>query len=262
MTEFCTLASSSGGNCAFLRCDNESFLIDAGISCRAIVNGLKQLNAQPQDIDGIFITHEHSDHIKGLKVFLKKYSIPVYSSAEVLDYLAQNDLVPQNAVLREMYGAVCNDFSAAIRCFDTPHDSVHSVGYRIETKSGAVGIATDLGHMTDEVRNNLLGCKAVLIESNYDRNMLECGSYPYYLKRRIMGTNGHLCNDDCAAELYKLVENSTEHILLGHISRENNLPDLAHSTAVQALNLCGVRENIDCTVFAAPRSEISTVHSF
>ena len=94
MTEFCTLASSSGGNCSFLRTDNESFLIDAGISCRAIVNGLKALDSRPENINGIFITHEHSDHIKGLKVLLKKYAIPVYSSPEVLEYLIHNDLVP------------------------------------------------------------------------------------------------------------------------------------------------------------------------
>ncbi len=262
MTEFCTLASSSSGNCAFLKADGESFLIDAGISCRAIVNGLKLLNAQPNELNAVFITHEHSDHIKGLKVFLKNYKIPVYSTPEVLNYLAKNDLVPADAVLREMKDNRCDDFSAQIISFDTPHDSVHSVGYRIHTKSGAVGIATDLGYMSDEVRENLYGCKTILIESNYDRAMLECGSYPYYLKRRIMSDRGHLCNDDCAGQLYTFIENSAEHILLGHISRENNLPHLAYATAVQALSECGARENTDFTVVAAPASEMSPVYRF
>ncbi len=260
MTEFCTLASSSGGNCSFLRTDNESFLIDAGISCRAIVNGLKALDSRPENINGIFITHEHSDHIKGLKVLLKKYAIPVYSSPEVLEYLIHNDLVPVNAVLRDIAESKNQFESTEISYFDTPHDSVHSIGFRFDTLSGSVGVATDLGFIPEHVRDNLNGCKILLIESNYDKNMLSCGNYPYYLKRRIMGSHGHLCNDDCAGELHSFVESGTEHILLGHISRENNLPDLAHSTAVQALNEQGVREDVDCTVIAAPRFECSEIY--
>lgn len=262
MTQFCTLASGSSGNCSFVRTDGESFLIDAGISCRAIVNGLKTADALPQEIDGIFITHEHSDHVKGLKVFLKKYRVPVYASPEVLEYLAANDLVPPDAILFEMTKSTKLHFSAGISCFDTPHDSVHSMGYRIDTKDASIGIATDLGYMTDSVRKSLNGCKIVLIESNYDKNMLACGSYPYYLKRRIMGEKGHLCNDECAGELYGLVENGAKHILLGHISRENNLPYLAHSTAIEELSKYGVRENVDCTVCAAPRYERSEIYGF
>ncbi len=259
MTEFCTLASGSSGNCAFLRTDDESFLIDAGISCRAIVNGLKSVNANPQEINGIFITHEHSDHIKGLKVFLKKYDVPVYSSPEVLNYLAVNDLVPSNSQLCEIAGAYTGS-SASVAYFDTPHDSVHSIGFRIDTKSGSVGIATDLGYMPDEVRLKLNGCKIILIESNYDRGMLECGEYPYYLKRRIMGNRGHLCNDECANELYSFVQNGAEHIILGHISRENNIPDLARNTAVQALLERGAHEDDDYTLCAAPRYEACAVY--
>lgn len=259
MTEFCTLSSGSSGNCAFGRVGNFSFLVDAGISCRAVMNGLGSIGADPGGLGGIFITHEHVDHIRGLRVLLKRIHVPIYASPEVLDYLWEHDLAgcqcpmipisPQHPV--EFDGGV-------VRCFDTPHDSVHSLGFRIETHSGIrLGIATDLGFISDTVRENLDGCQMVLLESNYDLSMLQTGSYPYMLKRRIMGQRGHLCNDECAKELSLLIEGGTSHILLGHISAENNHPELAYQTAVCALAGEGKQVDRDYILQSAPRYEHS-----
>lgn len=258
LAKFFTFASSSGGNAYYLGSCGCGILIDAGISCRAIVSGLKSRDIQPESLSGILLTHEHIDHVKGLSVFLSHYPIPVYASAAVLKFLVANNLVPFNALLHELdeHGELIG--SMMVVPFSTSHDSVGSFGYRIITSDEhKFSICTDTGYLTDEAKNGLIGSDVVLIESNYDKNMLATGPYPYSLKRRIAGEKGHLSNTDCAVFLPELVRSGTTYFILAHLSKENNIPALAVETSVSELSMAGIRRDSDYRLFAAPRNELS-----
>ena len=236
----------------------EGILIDCGISCRGITSALKNRGIDPDSLLGILITHEHIDHVRGLSVFLSHHSVPVYASAPVLRYLSSNGLVPFNAVLNEIdeHGQLIGKM--LVKPFRTSHDSVGSLGYSVITPDEhRISICTDTGYLTDDAREHLLKSEAVLIEANYDNGMLDFGPYPYSLKRRIKGPSGHLSNTDCAAFLPELVRSGTVHIVLGHISKENNTPDVAVQTCVAELSMSGLRRGTDYVIFAAPRSELS-----
>lgn len=227
-------ASGSSGNCMLLSNGDTHILIDAGISMRRIESSLRQADLTVRDIGGVLITHEHSDHISGLKMLLKHYEVPVYAPRtiaarlrgmlpEIEDML---NVIPVNTPFR-LEGL-------SVRAFHTPHDTDESVGYRIEGR-GSFAIATDMGHVTDEVRAGLCGADTVLIESNHDLEMLSYGAYPVYLKRRILSDRGHLSNPDCAALAAYLADNGTSKIILGHLSRENNRPGIAMAESGRAL---------------------------
>lgn len=258
MAKFFTIASGSSGNSSFVGASGEGILIDCGISCRGITSALKNRGIDPDSLSGILITHEHIDHVRGLSVFLSHHSVPVYASAPVLRYLSSNGLVPFNAVLNEIdeHGQLIGKM--LVKPFRTSHDSVGSLGYSVTTPDEhRISICTDTGYLTDDAREHLLKSEAVLIEANYDNGMLDFGPYPYSLKRRIKGPSGHLSNTDCAAFLPELVRSGTVHIVLGHISKENNTPDVAVQTCVAELSMSGLRRGTDYIIFAAPRSELS-----
>lgn len=263
MARFCTLASGSSGNAAYVGSSGSAVLVDLGISCKAAVTALKELNLEESHLEGILITHEHIDHIRGLKVFLKSRRLPVYASAEVLDYLASHDYLSAHTSAEEIKPGKTQIGSLQVECFDTSHDSVHSLGYRITMPDERrVTVATDLGVLDTQVRYYLLKSDLVLLESNYDTRMLETGSYPYHLKRRISGKNGHLSNDDCAAQLPELIHNGTTRIVLAHLSKENNLPALAYQTALSELTLEGMEEGKDFQLSVAPRYSPSPLTVF
>lgn len=253
MARFCPLFSGSSGNSAFVGNSNEGLLVDAGVSCKRILDALAAREIELDTIRGILITHEHSDHIKGLKVLTKRLNVPVYSSALVLNYLAENGCVAPGCELREL--APVNEIAGMqVTPFHTPHDSIDSMGFRIETAdSRVISIATDLGVVTEEVHEHILGAHLVMIESNYDKRMLECGTYPYFLKQRIKSSHGHLSNDDCAGQVSELVQSGTTRIFLAHLSRENNLPQLALEHTKCSLDAAGAREEFDYLLQVAPR---------
>ena len=258
MAKFFTIASGSSGNSSFVGASGEGILIDCGISCRGITSALKNRGIDPDSLSGILITHEHIDHVRGLSVFLSHHSVPVYASAPVLRYLSSNGLVPFNAVLNEIdeHGQLIGKM--LVKPFRTSHDSVGSLGYSVITPDEhRISICTDTGYLTDDAREHLLKSEAVLIEANYDNGILDFGPYPYSLKSRIKGPSGHLSNTDCAAFLPELVRSGTVHIVLGHISKENNTPDVAVQTCVAELSMSGLRRGTDYIIFAAPRSELS-----
>jgi phosphoribosyl 1,2-cyclic phosphodiesterase len=203
-------------------------------------------------IQGVLITHEHSDHINGLKVLLKRTNIPLFASRGTIEYLWVNGYIPAHTRVTACDGDFCiGDIEAA--AFETPHDASHSVGYKFLMPDGRrVGVATDLGHVSDTVRQSLEGCDLVMLESNYDPGMLECSSYPYPLKRRIKSDFGHLSNDDCAAMLTSLVKSGATRFVLGHLSEQNNIPELARSTALSALLNESLKEGVDFTLNVAP----------
>ena len=185
MARFTTLYSGSSGNSALVEENGRYLLVDMGKSCRMTQNALKGLGLPLADLGGILVTHEHSDHVSGLAIFLKYHPVPVYGSAATLDYLACRGLVPPGAELIDIDGRTEDVCGFAVQSFETSHDSVACRGYRITTPLGRVaGVATDLGYVSDEVLANLLLADVVALEANYDYNMLMTGPYPYYLKTR------------------------------------------------------------------------------
>ena len=228
--ELRVFASGSSGNCLLLSSGSTHILIDAGISKRRIEQSLAQSGLSMREIGGVLITHEHSDHISGLKMLIKHCAPPIYAPRTVANRL-RGCLPEAEPYLRVI--PVNEPFEiggVSVTAFHTPHDTDESVGYRVEG-GGVFALATDMGHVTEEVFGALSGADTVLIESNHDEEMLRYGPYPVYLKRRILSDSGHLSNACCADLARKLALGGTRQIILGHLSRENNSPAIAMSAA-------------------------------
>ena len=227
-----SLYSGSGGNSTFIRVGSDAILIDAGKSARALCRALTDIGESIENISAIFITHEHTDHVSALDVISKKHAMPIHiteQSAQRFD-----ERITPNCFSKLFVHTIefCEQIgSLTVRSFRTPHDSRMSVGYRIEFFDGerqrAIGYATDIGYITDDIRKNLIGCDAVVIESNHDVDMLMNGPYPRDLKLRVASKRGHLSNCECAEFALELAQNGTRAFLLAHLSRENNEPCLA-----------------------------------
>ena len=247
MARICPLFSGSTGNSTYIGCASGGVLIDAGVGARSICGALDLLGADIKNIWAVFVTHEHTDHIRGLPALAKKHGIKIYASektAEALSPAIDASIIDERGV---QAGGLL------IKRFDTSHDCPGSGGYVVTTPDGhKIGVCTDLGHVDHGVREALAGCDVILIESNHDVNMLKNGGYPYHTKLRILSERGHLSNACCADELPRLVKSGLTRIILGHISRDNNFPELALQTARAALLAEGMRENSDYLLWAAP----------
>ena len=263
MAKFCVLASSSAGNSTYISCASGAVLVDAGISCRRIVNAIADIGESASELKAVLITHEHTDHIKGLLNLIKKTGAAVYATGPVLDYIATRNHVPTGATLIEVTSRPFEAAGMQIQAFATPHDSVASVGYRLTLPNEqTVAVATDLGFVTDEVMQGVRGCRTVLLESNYDPQLLRMGPYPYFLKQRIASNNGHLDNESSAALAAALVESGTAQLFLGHLSRENNNPALAEQVTAAALAEMGAQRGIDFELNVAPYDNLSRLVRF
>ncbi len=249
------LYSGSSGNAILVSSNETKILIDAGMSCKKLVENLTMVGTNPFDLNAVLITHDHSDHISALDVFSRKFSIPIYATRQTWRGIhaaerkphspaIDNEIIPDEAV--EIGGI-------RVVAFSTPHDAEGSCGYRLETSRFNVAVATDIAYMSPTVYDHLLGCDGVLLEANYDKDMLWNGPYPYYLKQRIAGNGGHLCNDDCAATAASLCKNGTKHFMLGHLSQENNLPQVAERTVLRALLNENLTRDTDFTLAVASR---------
>lgn len=228
-------ASGSGGNCLLVSSADTNIFIDAGISMRRVKTALANTDLTMEEIGGVLITHEHSDHISGIKMLCKHHKLPIYAPFTVAKNLAAMQPELEEFIHIIPVGESFQLGDISFRAFRTPHDTPESVGYRAETDEGAFALCTDMGVVTEEICQGLLGADTVLIESNHDENMLRSGPYPYSLKRRILSDRGHLSNENCAKLALYLAENGTERIILGHLSRENNSPELAYDCACRAL---------------------------
>ncbi len=244
----CTFASGSRGNCTLVSVSGKNFLIDAGISMKRICANLAACSLGPRDIDGIFITHQHSDHIGGLGMLTKHYDIPVYAPRSTATHLLVSLGCADELINVFPVGTSLDFGEVSISSFATSHDTEESAGYRLEGDK-VFAIATDTGVVTDSVLRGLSGADAVVIESNHDLEMLRYGPYPYPLKKRILSPKGHLSNDDCARLAAHLADTGTEYIVLGHLSRDNNTPAKAFQTVSSLLQGRGVK------LFVAPEAE-------
>ncbi len=222
------LYSGSKGNSVFIESEGARILIDAGKSARALCTALNSIGRSIDEIDAIFITHEHTDHVSALEVILKKHKIPVHivsiSARKLLlrGLSAYGDLICTHSPI---FSVEVGDMR--VTSFPTPHDSEYSVGYRIEIGDTCIGYATDIGYVTEEIKSALTGCESIVLECNHDEQMLMDGPYPYDLKLRIRSNRGHLSNRACAELAGELVQIGTKNILLAHLSEENNDPSLA-----------------------------------
>lgn len=252
MSRFCTLASSSRGNCSYLSGAGASLLVDAGLSWKAIRQGLSGVDARAEELSGVFITHEHTDHVKGLSTLLKHLSIPVYASGATLSALVDMGLIPPGATMIEL-AQEAEVAGIGVRSFELPHDAAGPLGYRFSLPDGrSVGVATDLGHVTQRVRDALTGCDLILLESNYDPAMLRAGPYPWVVKRRVAGDQGHLSNEASSRLSAHLTAHGTTRLILGHLSVNNNYPDIAYLTTRSALDSAGAQEGRDYLLSVAP----------
>lgn len=248
--KMCSIASGSSGNCIYIANEDTHILVDVGISKKRIVEGLKGIGVDATDIDAILITHEHSDHISGLGVMSRAYGIPIYGTKETLDAVAHYK--PVGVIDSKLYRHILPDeaFSIknlSVKPFSTSHDAANPVCYTFESSGKKVAVATDLGEYNEYIVSNLEDLDMVLIEANYDKNMLQVGPYPYYLKQRILGRKGHLSNENSGQLLRTIFSNRLKYIMLGHLSKENNYPELAYQ-AVKVEIQEALNKNVELSV--------------
>lgn len=262
MSFFCTIASGSKGNAAILSYGSTNLLIDAGISCRRLAEELKKLDIKLSDLTAVLVTHEHSDHIRGIETLYHNTTIPIYMSVGTACSVETFLPFIHNAAGVFYAGDRFEIGEIGVETFSTPHDAADSVGFRFYAGNSVLGYATDLGHITPEIKKRLMGLECLFIESNHDIFSLLQGPYPDFLKRRIVGRLGHLSNDDCADLVADAVRNGTRWITLCHLSEQNNTPELA----VKATK--GVLESLDAlkpdgpTIGVAPPHSICTPYFF
>lgn len=262
---FISLASGSSGNCYYLGAGEYGILIDAGIGIRTIKKTLKENNIPFEKILGLCITHDHADHIKSAGCLGEKYDIPVYTTSTILDgmnrsYCMTEKIYSAGRIIHKEISFNIGDFK--ITPFEVPHDGTDNIGYFIELDNHKFAFATDLGHITECVASYLKAANYLVIESNYDREMLEQGNYPVHLKRRITNPNGHMCNDDTAEFLATNFNESLQYIFLCHLSRENNHPELAFKTVEYRLFQQGIRVGKDVQLVALKRNHPSEYYEF
>lgn len=248
MAKFCPLFSSSSGNSVYIGSGADGVLIDVGMSAKQTDIALHNIGVDPDTIKAIFITHEHSDHVKGLRVFAQKHKIKIYATKGTAFYLDNYELTSAKGSLKcEVIGEDGIEAgSLFVKPFRTSHDARESCGYTVETSDGRkISLATDLGYVSETVHNAIIGSDLVMLESNHDVKMLENGPYPYQLKERILSKKGHLSNDACAEEAVKLIEGGTTRLFLGHLSKENNFPELAYQSTFAALSQADMQEDSD-----------------
>ena len=253
-----SIASGSSGNCIYLGEEDGGILIDAGISRKRIVTGLERKGLSLDDIKAIFITHEHSDHISGLGPVLRKNPIPVYATADTVSAIWEK--TNMNNISPELFHSIRpeEEIEAGemlVRPFSISHDAVNPVCYTVEKQGKRAAVATDMGCFDDTIIRVLGQCDSVLIEANHDINMLQVGPYPYSLKMRILGNKGHLSNTSCADLIKEILHKDLKHLVLGHLSRENNFPQLADRTVLDELEKTETWGTLDTRLMVASRDE-------
>lgn len=258
-----SIASGSSGNCIYIGSEDTHILIDAGISRKRIVDGLKKVDLELSDISAIFVTHEHIDHIKGIGVISRKEETPIYATEGTIQGI--KDTSSLGLVTEEVYNTVNADKELhindlCIHPFTISHDANEPVAYTVTCGKEKMSVITDLGKYDDYIVDNLKGTNSLLIEANHDIKMLQVGSYPYYLKQRILGDKGHLSNETSGRLLSDLLCDDLKNVMLGHLSKENNYEQLAYETVRLEIDLGdnGYKAS-DFSISVAPRDVPSAI---
>lgn len=243
--KICSIASGSSGNCIYIGTDQVNILVDSGISGKKVAMGLEEIGVDPHTLDGIFITHEHSDHIKGVGVLSRKYKVPIYATRKtweaVLNY-RQIGKMEQAIWVELMPDEDLMVKDLMIHPFRSSHDAIDPVCYTFLQDDKKISVATDLGCYNDYIVSKLVDSNVLFIEANHDVKMLEVGKYPYFLKKRILSDVGHLSNELSGHLISSLYHHKLSHVVLGHLSQENNFPELAYEAVKAVLVQC---EHVD-----------------
>lgn len=261
MVRVCTLYSGSSANCTFIENDGRAILIDAGAGIKKTGQALNSIGSGYDNVEAIFITHEHSDHIAGLKTILKHHErIPVIGNEKTLAAIKNSYPEINCKNFHAMAtGAKANNGVMQVTSFRTLHDSAECVGYIVNTGNQKIGVMTDVGEETSQTLDFLSGCNTLVVESNHDVDKLWNGAYPYMLKQRIGGKYGHFSNEQCGCLMGKAVKASVKNIILAHLSKENNTPELAFDTVAKHISDMGAIIGGDIDLSVAPRNEVSKI---
>ena len=244
MVRFCVLASGSSGNSAFLATSKTRILIDAGLSVRELTRRMAEIGEKPEDLDAVIVTHEHSDHVSGLPRLVrwrekKKKPLPVFISKLTAPMIEWDD-APAPSIEEFQAGSGWTIGNIVVESFTIPHDAVDPVGFCLYAEGIKIGIATDLGYMPESIKVHLRRVQMLLLESNHDLEMLKVGPYPWSVKQRVMGRNGHLSNSHTCDYLEAGLDNGVQTLILGHLSEHNNHPEIVRMGAAQSLELRGL----------------------
>ncbi len=250
----CTLASGSSGNSTYVAGDNSAVLVDAGLSGRGLVRGLESIRVDPSELEGILITHEHLDHIRGAGVLARRYNLKVFATERTWEEIEKViGEIPEGSRFVLDNGGKLEIEDLKIECFENSHDAVDSIGFSFHSKGVSAGIATDTGYLTGSARKLLDSSDLLIFEANHDLHMLKTGRYPWALKQRILSDRGHLSNIAAGHCLSSLISGNTRAVALAHLSRENNNPELALTTVAEILREHGLSPGKDFILETAPR---------
>lgn len=260
-----SLSSGSSGNCIYVGNDDTHILIDAGVSYKTIENGLSALGLSIDDINAVLVTHEHSDHIKGLGVLERKRFIPVYASMGTIQGIYDTNLgrMDYDCIhsIRDISDFYINDI--CVTPHEISHDANEPLCFSFSFNDKSCAVVTDLGKYDEELESSFSGLDAFLIEANHDVRMLEMGPYPYNLKRRILSDKGHLSNEACGRFVSKILHDDTKAVMLGHLSEQNNLPELAYEAVRLEITMAPNKyDGLDFPIYVAKRNEISNILTF
>ena len=258
--KFCSLSSGSSGNCQYVETDRTRILIDAGFSGKRIESLLSSINVSATDIDYILVTHEHIDHVRGVGVLSRRYDIPILANKNTWLNMKIGKIKDENIkIIESDEDLELGDLR--VRPFKIFHDASDPVGFCIYYKNVKISIMTDTGCVNDSMKSKIRGSSLYLMESNHDVKMLKEGSYPYYLKKRILSTNGHLSNEDAGKVLSEVLSGNGETVLLAHLSKENNIPSLAHETVKEYMEGCGIDIHRDISLDLTYRDRPTKVYT-
>ena len=236
MLNFCSLYSGSSGNSLLVETENTKLLIDAGVSSKKIETALQDIHIEPSSINGILVTHEHTDHVQGLGTISKKFDLPVFVNQETLDAMPkQKDKIASKNIKTFKIADKFSIGDLEIKPFSIPHDAANPCGFSIWKEDKKISIATDIGQMTNSILKELEESLFILLEANYDPDVLRCSSYPFPLKNRIAGPTGHLSNEMAGKTISHLLKSGLKNAMLGHLSKESNFPELAYQTVIDEL---------------------------
>lgn len=251
MAKVCQLFSGSSGNSIYIGGKSGGILVDIGVSAKRCSAALMDIGVDPASIKAVLVTHEHTDHIAGVRVFASRHKTPVFATPATLEELRFAGVANHTVKSYEL-NSVLDLGDMYVSAFHNSHDSVDCVGYRVELSDGrTVSVCTDTGYITDDAKKGVSGSDLVFLESNHEISMLQNGAYPYPLKQRILSDKGHLSNAAADSFAKELIQSGTTRIVLSHLSRDNNLPEIARISAVSALTEIGASENEDYRLYVS-----------